>query len=541
MKDSPAALAAVPHLVPQPRRTLTRGSIVTSLDPVRIADGDVCGRRRPHRARPATATRVDCSGVPRHPGQRLRAHAPLLGARARDAVRARRRPTNFLADPPAGLVAARPRARRGGDPRVGARRRHGGAPLRDDDARRPPRVAERDRRLARRDRGRARRARRPLGALLRDHRPRRAGARARRHRRRTAASSTRAREQPPLARGLVGAHASLHALRRDARRLCGASVGPGSTSTRPRTASTGRARSTRLERLGRCLDERTLLAHGVHLDDAEVAAVRAAGATVAHNARSNMNNSVGRAPVGALGPRLALGTDGIGSDMFEESHAAYFRLREDDVAHRRRLAARAARRVGAARRPRLRRAPARDARARRAGRSRRPRLSRARARHRRELRRPLGLRPLVTARPRRDGRRASGSSATAGSRMSTRTSSPRVPARRPRRLWARLDDVPPHPFSPKEAHDGPRSSLSPGQAPDPRRHALRAARRAGGVRGGVAGREPARPRGDRADGGVRRGHRADRDRRAASSTRGRATSACSRRRSRRSTTSPPGA
>ena len=28
---------------------------------------------------------------------------------------------------------------------------------------------------------------------------------------------------------------------------------------------------------------------------------------------------------------MALGTDGIGSDMFEESRAAYFRLREDDV------------------------------------------------------------------------------------------------------------------------------------------------------------------------------------------------------------------
>ncbi len=59
--------------------------------------------------------------------------------------------------------------------------------------------------------------------------------------------------------------------------------------------------------------------------------MRAANATVAHNARSNMNNSIGRASVGTLGPRLALGTDGIGSDMFEESRTAYFRLREDDM------------------------------------------------------------------------------------------------------------------------------------------------------------------------------------------------------------------
>ena len=44
-----------------------------------------------------------------------------------------------------------------------------------------------------------------------------------------------------------------------------------------------------------------------------------------------MNNSIGRARVEKLQGRLALGTDGIGSDMFEESHAAYFRLREDDL------------------------------------------------------------------------------------------------------------------------------------------------------------------------------------------------------------------
>ena len=43
-----------------------------------------------------------------------------------------------------------------------------------------------------------------------------------------------------------------------------------------------------------------------------------------------MSNSVGRARVGAL-PRLALGTDGIGADMFEESHAAFFRAREDSL------------------------------------------------------------------------------------------------------------------------------------------------------------------------------------------------------------------
>jgi cytosine/adenosine deaminase-related metal-dependent hydrolase len=42
-----------------------------------------------------------------------------------------------------------------------------------------------------------------------------------------------------------------------------------------------------------------------------------------------MNNAVGRAGLEALGLRVALGTDGIGSDMFEESRTAFFRLRED--------------------------------------------------------------------------------------------------------------------------------------------------------------------------------------------------------------------
>jgi cytosine/adenosine deaminase-related metal-dependent hydrolase len=42
-----------------------------------------------------------------------------------------------------------------------------------------------------------------------------------------------------------------------------------------------------------------------------------------------MNNAIGRAPVAAFGDGVILGTDGIGSDMFEESRAAFFRSRED--------------------------------------------------------------------------------------------------------------------------------------------------------------------------------------------------------------------
>ena len=140
---------------------------------------------------------------------------------------------------------------------------------------------------------------------------------------------------------MVGAHASF-TLSDETLAAC---VGRGRrvrgrrcTCTPPRTraderdavAAHGLRVAARLARAG-ALDERTLLAHGVHLDDGELELVRSAGASVAHNARSNMNNSVGRARVEALGAHVALGTDGIGSDMFEESHAAFFRLKEDDL------------------------------------------------------------------------------------------------------------------------------------------------------------------------------------------------------------------
>jgi len=92
----------------------------------------------------------------------------------------------------------------------------------------------------------------------------------------------------------------------------------------------GRRVTDRLSDAG-LLTERALLAHCVRLDQPEVELVRSSGATVAHNPRSNMNNGVGRAPVRALGDRVALGTDGIGADLFAESKAAFWRGREDDL------------------------------------------------------------------------------------------------------------------------------------------------------------------------------------------------------------------
>ncbi len=146
--------------------------------------------------------------------------------------------------------------------------------------------------------------------------------------------------QRPLARGMVGAHASftlsdetLQAIVELARAWAvGVHIHVAEDAADERDALE-RFELRVVDRLAAAgvLDERALLAHGVHLDLREIASVRASGATVVHNARSNMNNGVGRAPVAALGERVALGTDGIGADMFEETRAAYFRRRDEAV------------------------------------------------------------------------------------------------------------------------------------------------------------------------------------------------------------------
>ena len=147
------------------------------------------------------------------------------------------------------------------------------------------------------------------------------------------------RERLPRTRGLIGAHASftlsdetLAACAEAARDLeVGLHIHAAEDVVDERDSLVlhGIGVAARLAHAG-ALNGRTLLAHGVHLDDHELGLVHAANAFLAHNARSNMSNTIGRARLDALGTRVALGTDGIGSDMFEESRTAYFRLREDE-------------------------------------------------------------------------------------------------------------------------------------------------------------------------------------------------------------------
>lgn len=149
-----------------------------------------------------------------------------------------------------------------------------------------------------------------------------------------------ARGDRRLARGMVGAHASFTLSQETLEACAGLArergvgmhihVAEDAADERDAEARFGCRVAARLAAAG-AIDGRSLLAHGVHLDEGEIEIVRAAGATVVHNPRSNMNNAVGRAPLAGLGDRVALGTDGIGADMFEEGRVAYFRRREEDV------------------------------------------------------------------------------------------------------------------------------------------------------------------------------------------------------------------
>ena len=151
----------------------------------------------------------------------------------------------------------------------------------------------------------------------------------------------------PLARGLMGAHASftMSDATLEACAAAAAAAGVGvhihvaedAADQRDARAGYGCGVVDRLHAAG-VLTENALLAHCVHVDSRERDTLLASRATIAHNARSNMNNGVGHSPVIAGGDedprggaRIALGTDGIGGDMITESQAAFFRAREASV------------------------------------------------------------------------------------------------------------------------------------------------------------------------------------------------------------------
>ncbi len=81
----------------------------------------------------------------------------------------------------------------------------------------------------------------------------------------------------------------------------------------------------RLHKAG-ILGERTIVAHAVHVNDAEIDVLAETGTWVTHHPRSNMNNAVGFASVSRMlnqGVNVALGNDGFSNNMMAEMKTTY--------------------------------------------------------------------------------------------------------------------------------------------------------------------------------------------------------------------------
>ncbi len=82
----------------------------------------------------------------------------------------------------------------------------------------------------------------------------------------------------------------------------------------------------RLNKFG-MLGPRTIVAHGVHIDQAEAVQLAETKTWLTHQPRSNMNNAVGVAEIEQflrLGIKVGIGTDGFYHAMWEEWKTAYF-------------------------------------------------------------------------------------------------------------------------------------------------------------------------------------------------------------------------
>jgi putative selenium metabolism protein SsnA len=92
---------------------------------------------------------------------------------------------------------------------------------------------------------------------------------------------------------------------------------------------TGKRVVARLHEMG-ILGERTIAAHAVHVNDAEMDLLASTRTVVAHNPQSNMNNAVGIADVERLrsrGVAVGLGTDAMTHDMRQELRAGLWAQR----------------------------------------------------------------------------------------------------------------------------------------------------------------------------------------------------------------------
>jgi len=73
------------------------------------------------------------------------------------------------------------------------------------------------------------------------------------------------------------------------------------------------------------LNDKAIIVHGVHLSRKDAELINEADAFLIHNPKSNMNNGVGYNHLLPVYKNIAIGTDGIGANMFEEYKFAYFK------------------------------------------------------------------------------------------------------------------------------------------------------------------------------------------------------------------------
>jgi len=89
---------------------------------------------------------------------------------------------------------------------------------------------------------------------------------------------------------------------------------------------------SRLKHFG-LLGKKSILAHGVHLDEKELAEVGKSAAVIVHNPESNANNAVGRLDLPlAKDIAVGLGTDGMTSAMLATCRAGYLAQRQNGIA-----------------------------------------------------------------------------------------------------------------------------------------------------------------------------------------------------------------
>ncbi len=84
----------------------------------------------------------------------------------------------------------------------------------------------------------------------------------------------------------------------------------------------------RLDSFG-LLRPETLIVHGVHLSEKEVALINERNCFFAVNPRSNMNNHIGYNSKLPMIKNLCLGTDGCGGNMFEEIKIGFFKHKDE--------------------------------------------------------------------------------------------------------------------------------------------------------------------------------------------------------------------